>query len=197
MNDTHFSDSFSSFAPNNERANDFLNSFSYFAKKLSYASRHIDPNQNDIEIISNIITAAATVIGCRSKILLPISNISDFKSAVTDTRTMFSFMLCVSSLVRASAIDRTAEISIYGNDCATVKICFELLPDSIGSKINELDFCDKMAKGLGFPFYFEINRSKTTLEFIPMRIDPALSGFKSGIYINGKQYSGFLPDFLS
>ena len=197
MNDTYFSDTFSSFVPNSELANDFLNSFSYFAKKLSYASRHASPQQNDLEIISDIITAVTSVIGCRSKILFPISNVSDFKNATTDTRTMFSFMLCILSLVRSSATDRTAEISIYGNERATVKVCFELLPDSVAFKINELDFCDKMAKGLGFPFCFEMEKSSATLEFIPMRIDPSLSGFKSGIYINGKPYSSTLPNFLS
>ena len=197
MNDTYFSDSFSSFVPNCERANDFLNSFSYFVEKLSYASRHTASHQNDIEIISDIITAVTSVIGCKSKILFPLSNVSDFKNAVTDTRTMFSFILCVLSLVRSSAIDRTAEISIYGNERATIKICFKLLSDSIGFKINELDFCNKMAKGLGFPFYFEIDERNATLEFIPMRIDPSTSGFKSGIYVNGKLYSSSLPNFLS
>jgi len=197
INDILFSDSFSSISPNNERSNDFLNSFSYFASKLSYASRYTDPDRNDIEIISEIITAVSSVIGCKTKTLLPLTNISDFRNSVTDTRTMFSFMLCVLSLVRASALDRTAEVSIFGNEFATVKISFDLLPELIGSRINELDFCNKMANGLGFPFYFEINDTKAKLEFIPLRTDPSLSGFKSGIYVNGKLYSSSLPSFLS
>lgn len=197
IKNTVFSSRFSSIAQVGEASNDFLNSFAYFSEKLSYTAQRSDPSKKDIEIIFDVITAVSAIVGCVAKISLPLSDNSSFNARSLDVRNLFSFLLCILSSIRASAIDRTAEVSVYGSEYPVIKIVYKPLPARSDSRLREMDYCNKMSRSLGIPFSLEINDGVGLIEFVPLRIDPSLSGFKSGIYIDGKLYHGVIPEFIS
>ena len=182
-----FSDSFKGLSKKSKGAMEFLSSLSYAIEMLEHIAFPVftDPT-SDTKIMLDSISLLSDFMGCP---VSPILKALPSRELTLDKPTMTTFLLCLFSEARRLSRDRRAEVVFSAERSFKIAINFTISPDiTPQNHLSEADFCDRMAEQMGIPFSFEIDGELCSISFVPFRKDPSLTGFKAGIFIDGRRF---------
>jgi hypothetical protein len=165
---------------NEERAMAFVYSVIKISETLLYSlgegknSQTVEPN--------SIISALSSLSGCRAELNGPTHS---HRAPSVDRESLATILLCLFSFCRRFSADRGLKLSVDELPQGySIKLGFELGDvKPTPSDISLISFCEAMSNRLELPFFFEMDKDHCSCEFMPRRVDPALSGLKAGVHI--------------
>lgn len=138
------------------------------------------------EAVYFAIRSAAAITGCNCEKIERPDTVADIK---LDKDSLAALLLCLFSLCRWLSSGRRGSVSVNARESGYYSIRLEF--EMTRAKLRDMDlrcisFCESMAERLELPLSIEIDNSTCVAEFIPLRVDPSLSGLKAGVRISFK-----------
>ena len=161
----------------------------YLRQELEYYLSRLDSIKHE-EISDNssvfkTIKTASELTGCPLVIEIAVGNSNSRKF---DHSTLLSFLICILSHARRKSDGSGVVLRLPSDGIVPISVRYKLSSDYDEKSLSEIFFCEEMADRIGMPFCFAIDNQECSILFSPVRDDPSLFGFKSGIFINGKPF---------